>query len=304
MAKVSVIIPSRNERFLARTVADVCAHATGDVEIIVIADAYWPDPLPPEDPRVIILHHGTALGMRGGINAGVRIATGDYLMKLDAHCSVAMGFDEVLAAECAEDWLVVPRRLPLDGETWGLQSRDDDKYPIDYEFLSYGFQKWPDENSGLHGEPWRARRAARAEMLVDEDPSFQGSCWFMSRKHWDRVIGQMDDVNYGAFIYEPQELGLKTWLSGGSVMVNKKTHYAHLYKGKQYGRGWSKDGARIREGRLFGIDFWMHDRWSEATRSLSWLVEHFQMPTWPDWDTVERHKREYLRDPELLSAVS
>ena len=44
--KVSVIVPSRNEIFLNKTVEDLFRTATGEIEVIVILDGYWPETLP------------------------------------------------------------------------------------------------------------------------------------------------------------------------------------------------------------------------------------------------------------------
>ena len=94
MTKVSVIIPSRNEQFMPQTVEDILAKATGDIEVIVILDGYWPDPILPDHQNLILVHHGKPKGMRASINAGAAVATGDYLMKCDAHCMFGEGFDE------------------------------------------------------------------------------------------------------------------------------------------------------------------------------------------------------------------
>src|SRR5512139_1123582 len=117
MAKVSVIIPSRTERFLSHTVTGLLA-AGGNIEIIVVLDGYWPDPPLAEDKRLIILHRGAAMGMRAGINAAAEIATGEWLMKSDAHCIYAPGFDAAMQADCADNWIMVPRRYKVDGEKW------------------------------------------------------------------------------------------------------------------------------------------------------------------------------------------
>ena len=106
MAKVSVLIPARNERFLVQTVADVLQKATGSIEIIVVLDGYWPEPQLPDWPDLVIIHRGRARGMRAAINAAAAIAKGDYLMKTDAHCMFGEGFDEILKADCEDDWIV------------------------------------------------------------------------------------------------------------------------------------------------------------------------------------------------------
>lgn len=275
--KVSIIIPSRNEKFLVPTVNDVLKNARGDVEVIVVLEGYWDHALP-ADPRLHVIHKGKAQGMRPAINSAAAIAKGDYLMKLDAHCMVGEGFDEVLKADCEDDWLVIPRRYALDPEAWAIQ--DTGKPPIDYHFLSYPLAK-VDPYLGLHGSPWRERNKGREDVLVDDEMSSQGSCWFMSRKHWDRIC-PMEIEKYGNFIQEMQELGLKTWLGGGAMKVNKKTWYAHLHKGKKYGRMYFISSQEQDAGANFAMRYWMLDRWAERKRDLRWLIEKFSpVPTWP-----------------------
>jgi len=290
---VSVVIPSRSERFLAPTVEDVLGKSAGPVEVIVVLDGYWPDPPLRDDKRLVILHRGAPQGMRPGINAAVAVAQGDYLMKLDAHCMVDEGFDEKLQVECADDWIVVPRRHRLDAENWCLQ--DVGKPPIDAHYLSYPFERDNDTSCGLHGTVWTQRARERSEVLLDDEMSSQGSCWFMSRTHWDR-LGEMEIDRYGNFIQEFQELGLKTWLGGGAVKTNKRTWYAHLHKGAKHGRGYSLSGSRHREGAAFATRYWMCDEWPERKHDLRWLVEKFApVPGWPkDLGAAFTHAREVL----------
>ena len=94
MSKLSVIIPSRNEMFLAKTVEDILAKAHGDIEVIAILDGYWPTPLLKTDNRLIVLHRGKPMGMRAAVNAAAAIAKGKFIMKCDAHCMFAAGFDD------------------------------------------------------------------------------------------------------------------------------------------------------------------------------------------------------------------
>lgn len=277
--KVSVLIPSRNERFLPQTVADVLAKARGDLEVLVCLDGYWPQPPLPDDQRVRILHRGTAQGMRPGINALARMATGDCLCKMDGHVMVAEGFDVELAAACEDTWIMVPRRYPLDAERWAIEAGNP-KYPIDYHYLSYPWERPEDPTCGLHGTAWTARREARAHVDLDDEMSSQGSFWFMRRSHWQR-LGEMDYRLYGSFISEFQELGLKTWLGGGAVKVNKRTWYAHLHKGKKYGRGYSLGPRHHSQGQVVE-DYWMFDQWAGRTHDLAWLIEKFwPVPGWP-----------------------
>jgi len=290
VSKVSIIIPSRNEQFLAPTVRGLLEHGS-DIEVIAVLDGYWPDPPLPEDKRLIQIHHGKWKGMRPGINAAVACSRGDYVMKIDGHCSVPPDFDKILAADCEDNWLVVPRRYSLDPEAW---ERKLDRPVVDAHYLSYPYARPGDKTCGLHGNVWSARAKTQEHVSLDDEMSSQGSCWFASRKHWDRMIGPMEIHNYGTFAQEFQELGMKTWLSGGRVVVNKKTWYAHLHKGKTYGTGYGFSNAQWKAwaeekevARLFTIDHWMNNRWTNREHDIDWLIDKFwPVPGWPDdWRT-------------------
>jgi glycosyltransferase involved in cell wall biosynthesis len=284
---ISVIIPSRNEIFLQKTVDDILTKAEGDIEVIVVLDGYWPDPPLKSDPRLILLHQSPK-GMRQAINAGAAIARGIYLMKSDAHCMFDWGFDTKLASDCEENWIVTPRRYRLDAENWCIQESSKHKPPIDYQYLS---------SPGHHdprGNRWgqRAReRLGKPKYLIDENMIFQGSCWLMTKNHFNNFLRGLDQANYGPFGREAHEIGLKTWLGGGRVMINKKTWYAHLHKGPKYGRMYFLSKEEVRKGIAYSDDFWFNNRWKEAKYDLAWLVERFwPVPSWTE-ELVEKVRK-------------
>ena len=288
MPNTSIIVPSRNELFMKKTVDDLFAKAWDDFEVILVLDGYWPEPdqMPVNRPNLTILHLPEKVGMRPAINAGAKLAKGDFFLKCDAHCMFDSGFNVKLESECDDDWVVVPRRHSLEPESWTINK---DRPAIDYHYLTSPWAK-PDE-PGLHGNPWPERARERKDVLVDDEMSSQGSSWFMSRKHWDR-LGGLSCEGYGDFVQEFQEIGLKTWLGGGQVKVNKNTWYAHLHKGKKYGRGYFISKPKMDEGIRWSLDYWAHNRWEQRVHDLSWLVQKFwPVPTWgEDW---EKRLREY-----------
>lgn len=295
MPDLSIIIPSRNERFLQQTVDDIIKKAEGSVEIIVVLDGTWPDPPLKEYPNLKIIHHGTLYenqGMRQSINAGMSIAKGKYLMKADGHILFDQGFDKKLIADCDDDWVVIPRRYRLDVEKWAIAP--DARPPIDYQFLTYPYIRTHDPACGLHGDDWRQRYYDRKDILIDDNMSSQGSLYFTTRKWWFKMIHPMNVELYGSFIQESQEICNNTWLGGGRVVVNKKTWYAHWHKGKM-GKGYGFSNARYafhqaerERGRVNCIDYWLNDRFPKMIpgRNFKWLIEHFwPIPTWPNnWE--------------------
>jgi glycosyltransferase involved in cell wall biosynthesis len=303
VAKVSVLVPSRNERFLVPTVKDLLSKARGDVEVLVALDGYWELGLP-ADTRLKILHRGTALGMRPAINALAQMATGDYFLKCDAHTMWDEGWDLKLRQDYLEDnWILIPRRYALEPEQWAIDPTNR-KYPIDYHRLSEPFHAYGDSTPGLHGTAWTERRDARKSIELDDEMTSQGSAWFCSRKHWER-IGPQDASVYGSFWHEFQEMGLKAWLSGGAVKVTKRTWYAHLYKGKRYGRGYQTRGMGHEAGTAFCSWFWMTDQpFKGRTRTLQSLIEQFApVPTWPeDLDACFAQARATFTNPYQVAA--
>lgn len=307
MAKTSIVIPSRNERYLQATVDDLLKHATGEVEILAMLDGGpWPNPPLRDDPRVVVVRHNEPIGMRPTINEAAQIATGTYLMKCDAHCSFAPGFDEILAADCDETDLTVPTRHSLDADTWRPKIRNFNYHALTFPFAptEYGM--------GFHAVTFpsaenRAMNEARADVEVDDLMSFQGSCWFQHRANFLR-LGPLDHGRF-YFYQEAQEIGLRQWLTGGRCTINKKTSYAHLHKGRDYtgadgrvGRGYFLSLRRKRESEAMMVEHCLRNRFEGQTRTFDSFIEQFWpllqrlsgSRTWPeDWREWDRHREAF-----------
>ena len=101
---------------------------------------------------------------------------------------------------------------------------------------------------------------------------FQGSCYVMSCKHWER-LGGLNEDGYGPFAQEAVELSLKTWLGGGKVMVNKSTWYAH--KHRKFGRVLSPTSRQVKDGNAYSKDFWLNNKWDKRVHDIEWLIAKF-----------------------------
>lgn len=280
---LSVIIPSRNSPFLTKTIEDVLAKAEGEIEVIVNVDENPPG-REVADSRVTYLYPGSPIGLRRAINACVARSKGRYIMKTDDHCMFAPGFDKALVENMQDNWVVVPSRYSLDAENWAIEKNN--KPRRDYHYLCY-----PDphkgHDGGMHGVEWWDRGKERSDPKydIDDNPSFQGSCWFMSKDYFDNFLHGMHEEGYGQFAQETQEITLKAWLGGGAVKVNKKTWYAHLHKGNRYGRMYKMPGGNV-EACNWAARHWVNNEEPNMIHKFEWLVnEKFpNMPTWPpDW---------------------
>jgi len=279
MAKLSIILPSREEPFLTRTIQHLLEQARGDVEVIAVLDG-WEQPERLSDPRVTYLWWPEPRGVRPAVNAATRVAQGDYFLKIDAHCAVSEGFDVNLVQSCEPDWIMVPEKYSLDPDTWTRF-----KEPWQYYYLTYPWDRILGDTPGLHDKNLGPDVNQRfKDRPLDDIVTYQGSAWMLSRQWWNR-IGPMDPDRY-YIAQEPQELGLRTWVEGGRVVVNKRVWYAHLWKGHQYRRGfpiWKRQWRRaILESSKYGM----------AQPGMKGVVERFwpvlstaPLAPWPaDWD--------------------
>lgn len=289
MAQVSVVIPSRSDQFLQKTVDDLFEKAEGDVEVIVVYDGRWAEPILKDHKNLVQMYHGELhnnYGMRASINAGVDLARGEYIMVIDEQCAVDKGYDVKLQADCEDNWVVIPRRRRLDADNWQLEK--DSRPPIDYMSIDYPYQRPYDKTCGLHGAEDRQRYRDRKDILIDDTMTMQGSCYFMKKSYWEKLFPNgLDDVNYGTFTQEAQEVSMTAWLTGGRVVVNKKTWYAHWHKGsKGKGYGFSKEQYKrhmegTERGRVYCIEHWLYTK--DYKYDFEWLLKKFwPVPGWPD----------------------
>jgi glycosyltransferase involved in cell wall biosynthesis len=256
---ISIIIPSAKDPCLQKTIDDLRAKAEGEIEIVVVLDGENSEV---KNADKVILNE-RRIGLRASVNRGVAESSGEYLMKIDAHCMFDQGYDKKLLIDIEDNWIVMPRRYKLDTEKWEVMKEEG---YIDYDRL---FINDPMKIGGIH---WNSRRDERADILIDDTMVIQGSCWVMSRKHWD-WLGPLQEEGYGTFTQEPIEICLKTWLGGGRVVVNKHTWYAH--KHRKFGRTVRIRGNEVDAGNAYSKDFWLNNRWDKRIHDLKWLFDRF-----------------------------
>jgi cephalosporin hydroxylase/glycosyltransferase involved in cell wall biosynthesis len=270
---LTVIIPARNEQYLEKTIRDVLANAEGEIEIIVELDGYIPDPqIVIGDNRVLFIHHKESIGQRACINHAAKLAKGNFIMKLDAHCALDKGFDVKLAADCEPSWTVVPRMYNLDIETWK---------PKTHKLTDYMYISSPQSDPPFRAQYYTGREYNRQHnnpRLIDDTMACMGPCWFM---HKDRFFEQGGcDEEHGSWGAQSVEVSCKAWLSGGALKVNKKTWFAHWFRTGGIGFPYPIKGSDQEKARKYSQDIWLNDKWDKATLKLQWMVDKFQPPTW------------------------
>ena len=266
---LSVIIPARNEKYLGKTIDNILENARGEIEVIAELDGWLPEPPLQYDERVVFVHHKEAIGQRACINHGASIAKGEYIMKLDAHCAVGEGFDVILARDCKYEWTLVPTMYNLDIGTFKpkLHKRTD------YMYIGCS------EGRLLRAEYYGSRQP-KSNKQIDETMCCMGPGWFMHKKRFFEQ-GGCDESHEGGWGQQGVEVSCKAWLSGGALMVDKNTWFAHWFRGGGGpGFPYPISGNTIERVRRYSRDLWLNDKWDKQVRSFKWLVDKFDPPGW------------------------
>lgn len=313
MVDLSVLIPARNELFLSLTIADVLANSRCDTEVIAVLDGQWPIEgyEVKDDPRVHLIYHSESIGQRAATNEAARMASGKYVMKLDAHCAMAPGFDEVLLADMQDDWTMVPVMRNLHVFDWvcpnGHRRYQGPSGPCEEcgqvtkmdvvwiakpspQSTAYCFDAEP--HFQYHNE-FKKRPEGQGD--ITETMSLQGSCFLMTRERYFDL--NVCDEAWGTWGSQGIEVACKSWLSGGRVVCNHKTWYAHCFRtqGGDFGFPYRLTGKQVRHAKRMAQEQFFLGKWERAIKPLSWLVEKFwPVPGWADKD-LRRIKDEQER---------
>lgn len=303
VSSLSILIPSRCEQFLKRTIEDILEHSEGDTNVIVVLDGAWADPPIVDDPRVTLVYHPTSIGQRAATNEAARLSSAEFVMKCDAHCSFGQGFDIKLMACCKRDWTVIPEMRNLHAFDYQCNACRNRTYqgPLPTTCkkcgASDGFEMvmvWKPRNhtrsrhmrfdSDLKFQYWRAyKKRAGAGDLV-ESMSLLGACWMMHRDRYWEIDGL--DERHGSWGAMGTEIACKTWLSGGRLLCNRTTWFSHQFRTqKGFGFPYPLSGRQVRRAREHSRWLWWENNWEKAIHPLSWLIDKFApVPGWSDED--------------------
>jgi hypothetical protein len=217
------------------------------LEIIDVLDGYWPNFEMIQDPRVRYVHLGKNRGMRGAINAGVQVARGEFLMRVDEHQMFGQGYDRILTSQCEPNWIFTPKRFFLDPVKWEIM----DIPPVESAKLVIAGGKF-------NGSKWDSHSEKHKDDMIYETMAMQGSCWVMPHKWWNDVIGELQTEGYGPLIQDSHEMVFKTWKAGGKLMVNKNTWHAHKHRSfaRTHNNGTPENPANCDAGYAYAIKVW------------------------------------------------
>lgn len=310
---LSVILPSRNEMFLKQTIEDILKNKRAKTEIIATLDGKWADPPIDQHPDVNLIYVPEAIGQRAATNIGVRLSKAKYVMKLDAHCGWDEGYDAkmlegfkqvgddvtmvgIMRNLWAFDWVCTkpgcgwkqyqgptPTQCPKCGRPHRIRRKMMWVCKHNPQSWSYCFDSEPHFQ---YFEAYKHRpgvKDAAKATGFSETMSLQGSCFMCTReKYWE---WNLCDETLGSWGNQGIEVAAKTWLSGGRVLVNHSTYYAHMFRtqGGDFGFPYEQRGRAVAKTKQMTWQQILNGGWGKKMRNVSWLVEKFwPIPGWTD----------------------
>lgn len=320
--ELSILIPARNEEFLVKTVEDILAHSEADTEVIVVEDGGTHALNFPSDPRAHLLRNEESVGQRAATNQAARVAKGKYVMKVDAHCAFDQGFDWKMIdkmSKCKGIITMVPIMKNLHAFDWvcpeghrryqgpsgpckecGKETKKDILWfaKNSPKSKAYSFTSEPKFRYFREYEHRKEYKEDLKKTGLTESMSLQGSCFMMTKdQYWDLNVC---DEGWGSWGSQGIEVALKTWLSGGRVLCNHNTWYAHMFRtqGGDFGFPYPLSGSQVSHAKNVARELFYDGRWPKQTRSLAWLLDHFKpVPEWSEEDIAKlkdwpQHKKE------------
>ncbi|GEM_PF-104511 len=332
MRNLSILIPARNEMFITRTVEDILSNIEADTEIIVTLDGAWAVPPIPQHERVNVIYVPESIGQRAAANLACKSSKAKYVMKCDAHCAFDKGFDRkmieafkatgdnvtmapIMRNLWAFDWKCyycgwkkyqgpTPEKCEQCGKSDKIRRKMMWVGKNNPQSTSFCFDSSPHFQ---YFEDWKHRpqyEKDKKEKGLTETMSLQGSCWMLTReKYWELNVC---DENFGSWGSQGIEVAVKTWLSGGQVLVNHNTWYAHMFRtqGGDFGFPYPMSGKDQEKAKSFARDLFFNNNWDKQIYPLSWLVEKFwPVKGWTEEDLTKLKSNTFKFSNESTGAI-
>ena len=299
--------------FLNNTIQDALKNSEADTEVIAVLDGQWPENGIPQNDRVNVAYVNKSIGQRAATNLACKLSTAKYVMKIDAHCSFDKGFDRKMIEafkETGDNVTMVPVMRNLWAFDWKCYHCGWKKYQgptpekcgqcgksdkIKRKMMWVGKKNPQSTSYCFDSEPhfqYHSDFKKRPEYIKDRDEkgltesmSLQGSCFMATRdKYWEL---NLCDESLGNWGNQGIEVALKTWLSGGRVLCNHKTWYAHMFRtqGKDFGFPWPAGGRQVDKTKKKVKELFWEKKYEKQIHPVSWLLEKFwPIKGWSDED--------------------
>jgi hypothetical protein len=299
----------------------------------VALDGAWSEPGLTDAPNLTIVYFPESIGQRAATNQAARLSQAKYVMKIDAHCVVDEGFDVKMMEDMQDNYTMIPTLYNLHAFDWvciGNNPRSGNNFERKEWFVSRKGcghriyqsptpKKCPACKTGnmereliflprlnrksthyrfdstMHFKYWGSLGdLPQSREDISESLSAQGSCFMLTReKYWELNICDERHSKSG-WGQQGTEVACATWLSGGKLMISRKTWYSHLFRtqGGDFSFPYPLSGTDQEASKAYSRDLWFNNKHEKQIYPLSWLLEKFwPIPDWTEEQLAEVKKK-------------
>lgn len=227
--KLTIIIPFMNEREeVEKTVANI--RLTSNVNIILIDDSSTDGYNYQEIAKIYncVYHRNShRLGVAGSRNKGVQLCETEYFIIIDAHMRFgSVGWQNQILHLLMEN----PRRIVCTNS--GVITKTE------YGGYDGEMSCFKQENESAGAAVNNDFHAYWTYKAISDSPIVRTPCVigavYASSKTWWNIIGGLEGLT--EFGDDEPLMSIKTWLSGGEVLVIKNLKVGHVYRDNNYNK--------------------------------------------------------------------
>ena len=219
---ISVIITSLNEQnyILNKTIQSILDTSPSDIEIIIIDDnSNIPVKIESKNSNVIFEKNSFRIGAAQSKHNGVTLSSKKYIFLTDAHVLFSPGWCE----EALKTLENKPNSL-FCGSCMGLS---EDRFDLSKGNGAYTGAKlflYSNENKQILDGKWMPNKKDENNYEIS---CVMGANYFMHKSHFFKIRGFSELRAWGS---EEPCLSIKTWLSGGEIILNKNVKIGHMFR--------------------------------------------------------------------------
>ena len=251
---VDVVIPVDigDKDYILRTIDNLFATAIGPVNVLVGFDGFF---MEIDDPRVVVKYWDKRVGQRKIANSLSELREGKYMFRLDAHCAMSEEWDARLKASCHDNQIAVCVFDKLKLDTWKAMGKDVSWVKLDKTFQNQFIRGW----------------CEILDRKVEEEMMAMSGCAYMMT--WDHFFehGMMDE-SLGEYGSIGLEWSLKTWLTGGKIVLRTDAICVHHFRTST---PFTVDIKRKADGKERIGRMWFEGRGPNQIKPYQWLLVKF-----------------------------
>jgi glycosyltransferase involved in cell wall biosynthesis len=254
--KVSVLIPTINDPYLFRTIDEVTKTASDELEFIIINDG-GADFQIESEMDITILKNPKIFGRRISLNRAAKIASGNYLFILDAHCKMSQDWDIKLAESARDKNIAYAVIRDIFPDTWEYRPGWYGHVYIDKEYT----EKW-----------WRRKDPEFCD-VEEESIAFTGCAWMIKKdRYWE--LGGYDE-SLGPYGWDGPEWALKNLKNGGKVILRTDVICGHIFG--------TNDGGKLYPCKMIPKEDYVYYMKRHYETFMPELIAHFgEVPDWTE----------------------